>query len=77
MLTISIGDDRLQYEGNGPRDYAAIMAELSTMPNTTDGVRAFEKDFLEPSTRGSEVSRVREDYYRIIVDTTVADSACN
>lgn len=76
MFTISIGDDRLQHEGDGPRDHAAIMAELAATPGANDEVRAFEQDFLEPSVRGgSEASRVREDYYRFVVDTTIAGLA--
>ncbi|MGO2312936.1 TetR/AcrR family transcriptional regulator [Brachybacterium tyrofermentans] len=76
MLTISIGDDRLQHEGDGPRDHAAIMAELAAMPNAPEDVRAFERDFLEPSARGgAAAARVRQDYYRYVVDTTIAGLA--
>ncbi|MDA2811126.1 TetR family transcriptional regulator [Nocardiopsis sp. RSe5-2] len=76
MLTISIGDDRLQHEEDGRRDHAAIMAELADLPDVPDEVRAFERDFLEPSAQGgAAAARVRHDYYRFIVDTTIAGLA--
>ncbi|WP_129657555.1 TetR/AcrR family transcriptional regulator [Rothia uropygialis] len=76
MLTISLGDDRLQHEGDGARDHAAIMAELAALPTAPDEVRTFERDFLGPSAQGgAAAARVRESYYRYVVDTTIAGLA--
>ncbi|MBM7417008.1 MULTISPECIES: TetR/AcrR family transcriptional regulator [Nocardiaceae] len=41
MMTVSIGDDRLQHEGDGHRDHATMMAEFAQIPTASAEVRAF------------------------------------
>lgn len=78
MLTISIGDDRLQHEGDGPRDHAAMMAEFQEMPTASDVVRALGREFLRPFVEGgAEAAQVRETYYRFVIDTTIAGLAAS
>ncbi|MEZ3161340.1 TetR/AcrR family transcriptional regulator [Microbacterium sp. BWT-B31] len=73
MLTVSMGDDRLQHEGDGPRDHATMMAEFRQMPAASAEVRAMGQDFIQPFAEGGETAaRMRWDYYRFVVDTTIA-----
>ncbi|PRX96580.1 TetR/AcrR family transcriptional regulator [Allonocardiopsis opalescens] len=76
MLTISIGDDRLQHEGDGPRDHATMMAEFQDMPTASDQVRRMGRELMRPFAQGGEsAARTRESYYRFAVDTTIAGLA--
>lgn len=73
MLTVSIGDDRLQHEDDGPRDHATMMAEFQQMPTASEEVRSMGRQFLRPfADGGTAAARIREDYYRFVVDTTIA-----
>lgn len=73
MLTISMGDDRLQHEGDGPRDHATMMAEFQQMPTASPEVRAMGQDFIRPFADGGQTAALmRWDYYRFVVDTTIA-----
>ncbi|MDF2507756.1 MAG: putative TetR family transcriptional regulator [Microbacterium sp.] len=72
MLTVSISDDRLQHEGDGPRDHATMMAEFRDMPASA-GARAMGEQFIRPFAEGGEAAaQMRGDYYRLVVDTTIA-----
>jgi len=76
MLTVSMGDDRLQHEVDGPRDHATMMAEFSQMPTASDEVRALGQEFIRPFAEvGETAERMRETYYRFVVDTTIAGLA--
>ncbi len=73
MLTVSMSDDRLQHEGDGARDHATMMAEFHQMPTASAEVRAMGQDFIRPFAEGGEAAaRMRADYYRFVVDTTIA-----
>lgn len=73
MLTVSMGDDRLQHEGDGPRDHATMMAELRQMPTASAEVRAMGQELIAPFAEGGELAAQRRwDYYRFVVDTTIA-----
>ena len=72
MLTISIGDDRREHEGDGPRDHATMMAEFQQMPTASAAVRAMGQELIRPFAEGGEIAaRLRESYYRFVVDTTI------
>jgi AcrR family transcriptional regulator len=72
MLTVSIGDDRLQHEGDGPRDHFAMMSNFRDMPLSTQA-RAMGEQFIHPFAEGGETAaRMRWDYYRVIVDVTIS-----
>lgn len=76
MLTISMGDDRLQHEEDGPRDHATMMTEFQQLPTASEDVRAMGRDFLCPFAEGGETAtRMRLAYYRFAVDTTIAGLA--
>jgi len=76
MLSISVGDDRLQHEGDGPRDHATMMAEFHRMPTASDEARSLGREFLRPFAEGGDAAaRMRENYYRFAVDTTIAGLA--
>lgn len=76
MSTISISDDRLQHEGDGPRDHATMMAEFQALPTASDDVRALGREFIRPFAEGGEAAaEVRQAYYRFVVDTTIAGLA--
>ena len=73
MLTVSMGDDRLQHEDDGPRDHATMMTEFRQMPTASAEVRAMGQEFIRPFAEGGETAaRMRWDYYRFVVDTTIA-----
>lgn len=73
MLTISMSDDRLQHEGDGPRDHATMMAEFQEMPTASAEVRAMGQGLIRPFAEGGDVAaRARWDYYCFVVDTTIA-----
>ncbi|MFT4296159.1 MAG: TetR family transcriptional regulator [Micropruina sp.] len=75
MLTISMGDDRLQHEEDGPRDHATMMAEFRQLPTASDDVRTMGR-FIRPFAEGGETAaRMRTDYYRFVVDVTIAGLA--
>jgi AcrR family transcriptional regulator len=76
MLTVSIGDDRLQHEVDGPRDHATMMAEFHQMPTASEEVRALGQELIRPFAEGGATAeRIRESYYRFVVDTTIAGLA--
>ena len=73
MLTVSMSDDRLQHEGDGPRDHATMMAEFRQIPTASAEVRAMGQEFIRPFAEGGEnAALMRWDYYRFAVDTTIA-----
>jgi AcrR family transcriptional regulator len=76
MLTVSMGDDRLQHEVDGRRDHATMMAEFRQMPTASDEVRAFGQELIRPFAEGGATAEhLRESYYRFVVDTTIAGLA--
>lgn len=76
MLTISMADDRLQHEGDGPRDHATMMAEFQQLPTVTGAVRTMGEEFIRPFAAGGEpANRTRWEYYRLVVETTIAGLA--
>lgn len=73
MLTITMGDDRRQHEGDGPRDHATMMAEFLQMPTASAELEAMGQDFIRPFAEGGETAALlRWRYYRFVVDTTIA-----
>ncbi len=76
MLTITIGDDRLVHEDDGPRDHATMMAEFRGAAAGSPGIAHLAEAFMTPFARGGEeAARQREAYYRFIVDSTIAGVA--
>jgi AcrR family transcriptional regulator len=73
MMTVSVGDDRLEHEGDGHRDHATMMTEFSQLPTASAEVRAFGQTLIRPFAEGGEAAtRMRWDYYHFVVDTTIA-----
>lgn len=73
MMTVSMGDDRMQHEDDGARDHATMMAEFAEMPTASDEVRRMGQVFIRPFAEGGETAaRMRTAYYRFAVDTTIA-----
>ncbi len=72
-LTISMGDDRLLHEDDGPRDHAAMMAEYRALAVESPGFASLGTDFIEPFASGGEAAaRMRERYFRYVVEATIA-----
>jgi AcrR family transcriptional regulator len=72
MLTVSISDDRLSHEGDGPHDHATMMAELQAMPTDSAALRAMGQGLIRPFAEGGQIAaRMRWDYYRVVVETTI------
>lgn len=73
MLTVSMGDDRLQHEGDGARDHAKMMAEFEKVSATSEEAQAMGNELMRPFAEGGETAaRMRDTYYRFVVDTTIA-----
>ena len=50
-----------------------MMAEFRAAAEDRPTVRAMADDFIAPFARGGETAeRLRADYYRLVVDTTIA-----
>lgn len=76
MLTVSIGDDRLRHEGDGPRDHATMMAEFRRMPGASAAAREWGQELMGEFVAGPEAAeRARWSYYRFAVDVTIAGLA--
>lgn len=76
MLTISMSDDRLLHEDDGPRDHATMMAEFHRAATDRPGGPPLDDSFIAPFAEGGEPAKVkREAYYRYIVQTTIAGIA--
>lgn len=76
MLTVSVSDDRMQHDGDGPRDHATMMAEFRQMPTASAEVREMGQRLMQPFAEGGEAAeRMRWRYYRFVVDTTISGLA--
>jgi AcrR family transcriptional regulator len=73
MLTITIGDERLLHEDDGPRDHATMMAEFHRAAAGSAGVAVLADAFIDSFAHGGEAAaRERRSYYDFVVRTTVA-----
>lgn len=70
LATISMGDDRLQHEGDGPRDHATMMTEFAALSASSPGVDLLARDMV-PQFTGSaaETDQARARYFRFVVET--------
>lgn len=72
LLTIAMGDDRLQHEEDGPRDHAAMMREFERIAANIPGVQSFGNDMIRPFADGGETAaQARMSYYRFVIDMTI------
>ncbi|MBC3760754.1 TetR/AcrR family transcriptional regulator [Quadrisphaera oryzae] len=69
VMTVSAGDDRLQHEDDGPRDHAAIMAELERHSASSPGASVLLAG-VRPFA-GVDAAAERERYYRFVVESTI------
>lgn len=75
-LTISMGDERLLHEDDGPRDHAAMMEEFRVAFAEHPRVAGMNEEFIADFAAGGErAARTRERYYRYAVDVTIAGVA--
>lgn len=76
VLTLSMTDERLAHEGDGPRDHASMMAEFEQMTLDSDDMQQEWESFIRPFATGPEsAARAREDYFRFAVDTAITGLA--
>ncbi|RLP67760.1 XRE family transcriptional regulator [Mycetocola reblochoni] len=76
LLTITIGDDRLLHEEDGPRDHASMMAEFRDASEGSPGLQLLTRTLIDPFLRGGDAAVTqREAYYRFVVDTTITGLA--
>lgn len=72
-LTLSMDDDRLQHEGDGPRDHTSMMLEFEQMPTASPQMRQMWGQFIRPFALGADSAAAAKDaYYRFAVDTVIA-----
>ncbi len=73
MLTLSMSDDRLDHDVDGPRDHATLMADFQRIGEGSPGVAELSRSLVVPFVSGAEdAERQRGDYFRFIVETTIA-----
>ncbi|MFY1634997.1 TetR/AcrR family transcriptional regulator [Solwaraspora sp. WMMB335] len=78
MLTITIGDERLVHEDDGPRDHATMMDEFRKAAAGSPGAVVLAEATISPFAQGGDVAaRHREEYYHYIVETTIAGLAAH
>lgn len=72
VLTISVFDERLLHEDDGPRDHAAMMADFERVAVDDRELGARALALVRPfSAGGEEAALNRRRYYDFTVDTTV------
>lgn len=76
LLTISMGDDRLQHEEDGPRDHVTMMREFEQVAANSPGAQAITEMVIRPFAEGGrEAAQARAEYYQFVVETTIAGLA--
>lgn len=76
VLTISMGDDRLLHEDDGPRDHVTMMAEFRKAAADSAEGPPLDENFIAPFAAGGESAEAkREAYYQYVVRTTIAGIA--
>jgi hypothetical protein len=76
LQTIAISDDRLDHEGDGPRDHAAMMEDFRRDGAGSTGLAVLAESLVLPFLGASEqLDTQRAAYYRFVVDTTIAGLA--
>lgn len=71
--TISMGDDRLQHEEDGPRDHSAMMRDFEQIAAREPETTAFSRAMIHPFTgNGIAAHEARVAYYRFAIETTIA-----
>lgn len=76
LLTVTVGDDRLLHEEDGPRDHASMMAEFRNASQDSPGLQVLTDSLIDPFVRGGGAAAAqRESYYRFVVDTAIAGIA--
>jgi AcrR family transcriptional regulator len=72
MLTISVGDQRLVHEDDGPRDHGAMMDEFRRTTLGSPGVALLTEQVVTPFAAGGEVAaQHRAAYYRFAVQVAL------
>ncbi|MFD6138664.1 TetR/AcrR family transcriptional regulator [Promicromonospora sp. NPDC060271] len=73
LLTITVGDDRVLHEVDGPRDHATMMSEFQAAGASSPGVAVLTGSLMRPFAEGGpDADRRREAYYRFVVENTIA-----
>ncbi|GAB3759331.1 TetR/AcrR family transcriptional regulator [Microlunatus parietis] len=73
LLTISITDDRLDHEGDGPRDHAAMMDDFRREGADSEGLSLIAASLVVPFVAGAdEAEEQRDAFYRFMIDTVIA-----
>lgn len=76
LLTVSMSDERLIHEDDGPRDHAAMMVEFERAGAEVPGVTSTTVQFMQPFLDGGEAAqRERRRYYDYIMESTIAGVA--
>lgn len=73
LLTVALGDDRLQHEEDGPRDHAAMMREFEQIATGRPGTDSFLNALMRPYVEGGDsAAHARGEYFRFCVEITIA-----
>lgn len=73
MMTVSLGDDRLLHEDDGPRDHAAMMGEFRGAFAGHPLLEPLSEEFFGSLAVGGETAaRMRRSYFGYAVDVTLA-----
>lgn len=73
MLTVSMTDERLLHEDDGPRDHIAMMQEFHESSAAHPLLAEFSQSMMAPLAEGgAEARRIHDQYYRYVVEITLA-----
>lgn len=75
-LTLSMSDDRLQHEGDGPRDHASMMLEFEQMPTASPQMRTTWGEFIRPFASETQSAAAKDAYFQFAIDTVIAGLSC-
>lgn len=70
MLTISMGDERLEQADDGPRDHATMLREFSQVSTASPGFTRMIDEVIRPlADSGPSAAAINESYYRLLVES--------
>lgn len=74
LLTVSMGDERLEQGEDGPRDHGAMLDEFSAVCEGSTGVTRMIDELIRPLADGgpAEAESANDLYYRLLVESLLA-----
>lgn len=72
LLTLTLRDDRMMHEGDGPRDHATMMREFEATTGESHGVRVLTRHMVAPmASGGRNAEELSARYYEWQLEVTI------